>query len=656
VIFSHFPKTVRYLALIGVVPALATCASSVAQVQVESLPEDPSQTAQRTNAQGGTWLSMAEIAPRTVREWPTEANDLDGDLRTAESSHREDRKVLDEGLHPLVMPLGEQPYPRLASHAKGSISVGTVTAGFLVQAAEIPLEGQHHRVLVKVSDRQTRFTTDEMRDLLMCAAKSVDRETRGQKLGIGNLSRQGGGPLPWSVSHNNGRDGDLAFYSRTPTGAIAMPEHLYHFGRDLQAADSPAPMHFDAAANWYLVKALLSCPNRPDIQHLFIASWLREAVLRYAKDKKEPKELIAQAANVLAQPHGALPHDDHLHIRIGCSADDQTEGCLDASRAPLDAVGRAPGVIARLGALRQALRSARADVRAGAVRLLTLYRDEPSAAHIAKMLGDVDAIVRKAAVDSLAQWKPTGAVDALDRALDHEVDPAVALAELRALIALDGTAQLIARLQDFRVLESDRFDAPTIVIRRSAAELLADSGSFVVARAVLPLLTDDRMDVRDTARETLGRITNRTTADLLAEPDLLVGMGIESMADVAADNIGRDLERMAWQHFLTQMPDDASRDAVALSGLARRGIRVTSLDRSALPELVRALLLPAPYRDNASRWIERIAQQKPVIGRGARANPAQFWPGWLVAKHLVSATAVAGVSPAGGTGISADND
>ncbi len=650
---QRFLKLLANLTFIGSALTLATCASTLPQVQGAPLPEAASQTGDEAP---GKWLSLGELAPRQSREWPTEANEIEDDLRVAESSHREDRQELDQGLHPLIMPLGEQPYPRLASHAKGSISVGTVTSGFLVQAAEIPVEGAHHHVLVKVADRQTRFTTDEMRDLLMCAAKSVDHEVRGQKLGIGNLSRQGGGPLPWSVSHHNGRDGDLAFYARTPTGAVAVPEHLYHFGRDMQAVDSPSPMHFDTAANWYLVKALLSCPNRPDIQHLFVASWLREAILRFAKEKKEPKELIAQAANVLAQPHGALPHDDHLHIRIGCTADDMTEGCLDASRAPVDAVGRAPGVLARLGAIRQALRSGRAEVRAGAVQLLTLYRDDVSIAGIEKALGDVDGDVRKAAAEALAQWNPPGAVAALNRGLDGEVDAAVALAELRALVALDALPQVMARLQDFRVLESERFDAPTVVVRKTAAELLADSGSFAVARAVLPLLTDDRMDVRDSARETLGRIANRTTADLLAEPGLLAGMGIESMADMAADNIGRDLERVVWQHFLEQLPQDASRDAVALVGLARRGIRLATLDRGALPDLVRALLLPAPYRDNASRWIERIAQQKLVIGRGARANPAQFWPGWLVAKHLVSPTAVAGVAPAGGTGISADND
>lgn len=600
------------------------------------------------------WLTLGDLA--ALHDEPTNANDLEGELRIAEPLERIQRFQAEDGLHPLVMPLGEPPYPRLASHAKGSISVGTVTSGFLVQAAEIPLEGPHHRVLGKLSDRQTRFTTDEMRDLLMCAAKSVEREFKGQKLGVGNLSRQGGGPLPWSVSHHNGRDGDLAFYARTPAGAVAMPEHLYHFGRDLRADDAPSAMHFDAAANWALVKALLTCPNRPDIQHLFVASWLREAILRRAHEKKEPKELIAQAASILAQPHGALPHDDHLHIRIGCAEDDLGDGCLDVSRAPVDAVGQTPGVKARLPAVRAALHAGRAETRAGAIRLLTLYRDEHSIPAILHALQDEEVEVRKMAAEALAEWHPAGAVPAIDRALQDEVDPAAALAYLRALTHLDATDAIVARLQDFRVLDSDRFDVPTVVVRKAATELLADSGSLQVARAVLPLLTDERLDVRSAARQTLGRITNRTTSDLLAEPGLLASLGLESMADLAADNLAQDLERLVWNEFLQRTADAPSRDTVALQGLARRGIKVTTLDRGALPDLVRALLLPAPYRDNAARWIERIAQQKPVIGRGARANPAQFWPAWLVAKHLVSASAVAGVTQAGGTGISADND
>lgn len=634
---------------------LATCSGARAQVGVDA-PAPESATDDGERGHSGKWLADSDLAPHIERDVPTQANELEGDLRIAEPLARLERKRPDEGLHPLVMPVGEPAYPRVASRAKGSISVGTVTAGFLVQGAEIPLEGPNHRVLSRLSDRNTRFTTDEMRDLLLCAAKQVAREWKGQRLGVGNLSRQGGGPLPWSVSHHNGRDGDLAFYARTPTGAPAVPEHLYHFGRHLDAEDAPTAMRFDVGANWSLVKALLTCPNRPDIQHLFMASWLRDAILAHARQRKEPKELIAMAASVVAQPHGALPHDDHLHIRIGCTGDDQSEGCLDASRAPQEAVGRSPGVQARLGQVRAALRSGKAETRAGAIRLLALWRDEASVAAVQKLLLDHDPEVRLAAARALGEWRPAGAGAAVDAALDQEIDPAVVLTELRTLMQLDATAAVVARLQDFRVMESERFDVPTVVVRKTAAELLADTASFEVASAVVSLLTDDRMDVRAAARQTLARIANRTTSDLLSEPGLLAQLGLETMADMAAENLAQDLERVVWHEFLARTSAEMSRDALALQGMARRGIRVTVLDRGALPELVRALLLPNPYRDNAARWIERIAQQKPMIAKLSRANPAQFWPSWLVAKRLVSASSVAGVAPAGGTGLSADND
>ena len=103
----------------------------------------------------------------TLDDVPTAALGNEGDFRTAEPARRGVRQAIDTLLHPLVMPLGAARHPLLASKAIGSVSVGTVTGGYLVNAAELPLEGPYHRVLEAAADRQTRFTTDEMRNLLM---------------------------------------------------------------------------------------------------------------------------------------------------------------------------------------------------------------------------------------------------------------------------------------------------------------------------------------------------------------------------------------------------------------------------------------------------------------------------------------------------------
>jgi penicillin-insensitive murein endopeptidase len=125
---------------------------------------------------------------------------------------------------------------------------------------------------------------------------------------------------------------------------------------------------FDVATNWLLVRALLEDPV-VDVQYLFIASPLRQMLLDHAVALGEPPELVERASAVLVQPGDALPHDDHLHLRIYCPPGDRALGCFDrgpqrwlkkdwkyaASRPrsapPLPAISLAPGPMCQLPAL-----------------------------------------------------------------------------------------------------------------------------------------------------------------------------------------------------------------------------------------------------------------------------------------------------------------
>jgi len=590
----------------------------------------------------------------------TGALDLDGTLRVAEPLESRGRREASAYIEPLIMPLAERAYPRIASKARGSISIGTVTGGFLVNGAELPYEGRHHRVLQKVAERHTRFATDEMRDLLLCAAEKVGKAHPGHKMHLGNLARQGGGLVPWSVSHHNGRDADVAFYARDRHGRIAQPEHLYHFNRRLQATDAPAPTEFDVPANWTLVKALVTgCPG-PSLQRLFIAGWLREPLLQYAKKQKEDKEIIAKVAGILAQPRRALAHNDHLHLRIGCAPDDETEGCLDASRAPAEAVGRAPGVQHRLPAIRTALKSVEPQTRAGALYLLGLYRDAGSSSAVLRALSDDEPAVRKAAVQTLLDLRPDGGALALSKALDQEHHPEVMATGLQALVQLDALDLVARRFADERNLQAPigSLAVPDVNVRRLAVELLSESASLAVARAAVPLLADADLGVREAARYTLGRIVHRTTFDIALElalplpASLLAETAVPAVAppsELMSSETGGVAEAALWQRFFDSLPVGIDRDTVALSGMQRQGLAVQVLGREALPELVRALSLGGPARDSAARFIERIVQFRPVIGRGARSQPASFWGTWLVQKrYLLALPAMAATSAASG--------
>jgi penicillin-insensitive murein endopeptidase len=66
-----------------------------------------------------------------------------------------------------------------------------------------------------------------------------------------------------------------------------------------------------------LVQAMVTDPEA-HVTHLFIAAPLRARLLAYAERIGAPANVRMRAAEVLQQPHGALPHDDHFHVRIGC--------------------------------------------------------------------------------------------------------------------------------------------------------------------------------------------------------------------------------------------------------------------------------------------------------------------------------------------------
>ncbi len=645
---THRPRKVflRTALLCGV--GLAACGAGDMSLRATDLADPPKVSDATAPIPQELKVTRQPVAPS---DEPSLALEVDGDYRTEEPGRHFTRRDLDEELHPLVMPLVEAAYPRLHSTAKGSISVGTVTTGFLVDGASFEEEGPTHRILAKIVDRQTNYTTDEMHDVVLCASKAVAKEFPGHKLGLGNFSRKGGGPLPWSVSHHNGRDADLAFYARTPNNKIAVPEHLYHFNHHLDASDAPEPMHFDTPANWALLKGLVTCGKHLDIQHLFMAPWLKSAVLEYAKKQKEKKEIILQVANLVSQPKKALTHNDHLHIRIDCPSDDDSDGCLSASRAGAAAIGQARGVRARLTALRGDLQAKSAQTRAGAAYLLGLYRDSDAVPHLEKLLRDEALAVRRAALLALLDWQPNGCVAAIDAAVEKESDPGQIALALRGLVQLDALELVQKRFVDQRVLPSTDFATPTLTVRQLAVDLLSESNSLGVARAVVALLDDKDERVREVARNTLGRITNHRTADLVVD---LAGANLIEIGGP----LPPEAEKSLWQRFFDGLASDTTAQDVALSGFALQGVALASLERTALPDLVRALRLPFPFRDNAARWIEKVAQYKPAVGRGSRSHPATFWPLWLVQKHMISASAIAAVTPAstGGGGLAADSD
>ena len=425
--------------------------------------------------------------------------------------------------------------------------------------------------------------------------------------------------------------------SQVPWSEWTRPDHLYSFDRSLQAPGAPEPMVFDVAANWTMVKAVISCPG-PKIQNLFIANWLRYPLIRYARAIREPRELVYRAASMLRQPRRASAHSDHLHLRIACPDDDVAEGCVDRARAPESAIGQAASVRRRLGRIRAALKTGDAQARAAAAYLLGLYQDPAAVSSLRAALIDPAAPVRAAAVDALVRLAPAGAANHIAAALEVESLPEVATRQMGALQRLGAVELLAARLRDPRVLAGRGLDVPDVVIRRVALELLENSDSLAAATLVVPLLADPVPDVRERAHETLARIVNRSTTDLV----------LQFAAEDAGD--GRDDGRSwslrwpltandhvtLWTRFLAGVPATSTRHEVALDGFRMRGLPIDDLGDGDLSYLAVALGWERPYADNAARFISQVVKYAPEIGRGARSSPQRFWLPWLLRRHKIN--------------------
>ncbi len=210
-----------------------------------------------------------------------------------------------------------------------SDSIGTATAGYMSGAKEMSLTHECWDFIPSAKRRKTNYGTTDLIDALQRGAKEVAASTpEKSRMLLGNLSFKEGGDLPWSKSHNSGRDADVAFYSTYPDGTPVKHNHFVRFNRRAQGHVNGKKVHFDTARNWGLVKSLLE-NDTIQVQWMFLANPLRRKLLKYAEKVNTPPQLLEKAKKVLKQPSDSSPHRDHFHIRLYCSLEDTLTGCAN---------------------------------------------------------------------------------------------------------------------------------------------------------------------------------------------------------------------------------------------------------------------------------------------------------------------------------------
>ncbi|HEX8789583.1 MAG TPA: hypothetical protein VF765_01430 [Polyangiaceae bacterium] len=218
-------------------------------------------------------------------------------------------------------------------------SIGSPTDGHLVGGMRLD-DAPYIRVVPTYAGGDVRWGLEPLVTMIDRAARQVRRLFPDAVTSVGHLSRAGGGDLDRHHSHESGRDADIGFFVRTGSGHPLLASRFVAFDGEGKAPTWPGA-YFDDARNWALVSALVTDPEA-HVTHLFVAAPLRARLLAYAEKMGAPASVRMRAAELLQQPHGALPHDDHFHVRIGCPS--HMSGCVEN---PAARVHHPSSVIAR---------------------------------------------------------------------------------------------------------------------------------------------------------------------------------------------------------------------------------------------------------------------------------------------------------------------
>ena len=203
-------------------------------------------------------------------------------------------------------------------------SIGSPTEGHLLGGMHLD-ETAYVRIMPADAAGDVRWGLEPLVSMVDRAARTVRRQFPDTITSVGHLSREGGGEVERHRSHESGRDADIGFFVRNASGRQILGSRFVPFRANGAAVGWPGA-YFDDAKNWALVAAMLN-DSEARVTHVFVAAPLRARLLAYAERAGVPATLRLRAAEVMQQPHGALPHDDHFHIRIACPA--HMGGCVE---------------------------------------------------------------------------------------------------------------------------------------------------------------------------------------------------------------------------------------------------------------------------------------------------------------------------------------
>lgn len=214
-----------------------------------------------------------------------------------------------------------------------STSLGGPNDGKLINGVRLPARGTGYISNPGRTNRDADWGTRELVDALVKVGRDIEQWAPGAELIINDLGFQQGGPIPRHQSHQAGRDVDVLFYMLDGNDAVVRARAA-RYGDEGRATipgrrggGGATSVRFDAQRNWYVMKSLV-LNESANLQRVFVSEGLRELMLDWAAEHDEAPWVIERAAQAMCEP--AVPHDDHFHIRIFCTAEDYRLGCRDS--------------------------------------------------------------------------------------------------------------------------------------------------------------------------------------------------------------------------------------------------------------------------------------------------------------------------------------
>ncbi len=215
-----------------------------------------------------------------------------------------------------------------------SASIGSPTEGHLASSVPLPTSGPGY-VFNPRKDPSRRYGTWELVRAIIDASAAAHETHPGNTLVVGDLSLAAGGDINGHASHRAGRDVDVMFYLQNPDGtpfdAKAIPIEPDGTGvdyKDLTTADDDVHVRIDVPRTWAFIGALVG-DERNHVGRIFVVEHVRTMLLEEGKRVGADKAVLERVGHLMCQPK--FPHDDHMHIRLFCSPDDITAGCLDTA-------------------------------------------------------------------------------------------------------------------------------------------------------------------------------------------------------------------------------------------------------------------------------------------------------------------------------------